>query len=554
MARNTKRTVIRTQGKNSPTRGPNPADPYPHINLMPPIKEGVLQVAPNVSFIRPELSANFDKYDLIRDCLAGQEAVKKRGDKYLPRPNPEDTSDENQARYSNYLKRALFYNVVRNTNAGLVGQVFAADPVSEFPKELDPLWYDCTGTGVSMIQQAKRTLSHVLAFGRAGLLTDFPRAKEDGSAFTREEVQQGYARPTIQFYNATDIINWRYKMVGAKSVLSLIVINEEYTLRDDGFEIVTGNGKRVLRLVEMDGKDVYTMEEWRPIDPENPDGDWSQHGETVIPTDNSGQPLSYIPFTFVGSQNNDSSVDNPPMYDLACINIAHYRNSADYEDSVYMVGQPTPYFAGLSQQWVDEVLKGEVQLGSRAAVPLPEGGSAGLIQANENSMVKEAMEIKHRQMVAIGAQLVEDKQTQRTLGEAKMEAASVSSVLSSCARNVSQAFEHCVRWACAFYGIEPGVDEIVFALSTDFAIMKMSTEERRVLMEEWQGGGISWSEYRNALRQSGVAILDDEEAKEEIEGDQQRQIDLDKENGLGPDGKPIKTAEEEEEEEEEGAE
>lgn len=528
--------ATRTNGRNSPTRnrngGPDPANPYPVISLTPPFN-GEKTIVPNVSFIRPELSANFDKYDMIRDCLSGQEAIKKKGDKYLPRPNAADTSAENLARYEGYVARALFYNVVSNTTAGLVGQVFAADPISEFPKELDPMWYDTTGSGVSMVQQAKRTLSHILAFGRAGLLTDFPRAKEDGSAFTREEVQQGFARPTIQFYNGTDVINWRYKIVGAKSVLCLVVLNEEYVIKDDGFEITTGTGKRVLRLNDAG---QYETEEWRPVNDDNPVGDWYKFGETIIPTNDAGLPLTYIPFTFVGSQNNDSSVDRPPMYDLACINLAHYRNSADYEDSVYMVGQPTPYFAGLTQDWVDNVLKGTVQLGSRAAVPLPDGGSAGLIQANENSMVKEAMELKQRQMVSIGAQLVEDKQVQRTLGEAKMEAASVASVLASCAHNVSQAFEQCIKWACAFYGIEPGVDDIVFALSTDFAIMKMTTEERQMLLSEWQGGSITWGEYRAQLRQSGIATLDDEEAKEEIEGDQQRQIDLDAENGLNPDG------------------
>lgn len=526
-----------TAGRKSPTRktGATPGDPYPDINLKPPFN-GDVAPTPNVNFTRPELAANFDKYNIIRDCLAGQEAVKKRGDVYLPRPNAADISAENIARYDGYLARALFYNVVSNTTAGLVGQVFAADPVSEFPKELDPLWYDVNGAGVSMTQQAKRALSHILAYGRGGLLTDFPRKKEDGSAFTREEVQEGYARPTIQFYEATDIINWRYKLVGAKSVLCLVVLAAEYTIKDDGFEIKTGSGRLVLRLNDAG---QYEMEEWRPQNDELTSGNWYRHGETIIPTNDAGLPLTMIPFTFLGSQNNDNSVDRPPMYDLACINIAHYRNSADYEDSVYMVGQPTPYFAGLSEDWVTRVLGGVVQLGSRGAVPLPEGGSAGLIQAEPNSLVKEAMELKQRQMVSIGAQLVEDKQVQRTLGEAKMESATVASVLASCAHNVSQGFEESIRWACLFYGIVPPVDGIVFALSTDFAIMKLSTEERKTLLAEWQGGSITWGEYRSQLRQSGIATLDDDEAREEIEGDQQRQIDLDAENGLGPDGKPI---------------
>lgn len=479
----------------------------------------------NVEFMLPELAERLEQYEIIRDCLAGQEAVKKKKTKYLPKPNAHDDSPENNARYEGYLTRAIFYNVTANTAAGLVGQVFNADPVTEFPSELDPVWYDATGNNVSMTQQAKRALSSVLAYGRCGLLTDFPAPKEDGSAFTRAEILEGIARPTIQFYGPTDVINWRYKQVGALSVLSLVVLNENYIIEDDGFEIKTGEEKRVLRL---DGENLYVVEQWRRQNDEK-EGAWYVY-KTHTPRDYSGNRLSYIPFTFVGSQNNDSSVDRPPLYDLACLNIGHYRNSADYEDSVYMVGQPTPFFSGLTREWVDEVLKGTIQLGSRGAVPLPEGGQAGLIQAAPNSMVKEAMELKQKQMIAIGAQLVEDKQVQRTLGEAKMEQAIVASVLTSCANNVSAAFEACVKWACDFFGIEDKAKEdVVFRLSTDFAIAKLSPQDRQQLLAEWQAGLVSFSEARGQLRQSGVATLDDDEAKEEIAGDKESRVDLDEE-------------------------
>lgn len=46
-----------------------------------------------------------------------------------------------------------------------------------------------------------------------------------------------------------------------------------------------------------------------------------------------------IPFTFVGAQNNDETIDDPPLATLAEINLGHYRNSADYEDSVWFCGQ-----------------------------------------------------------------------------------------------------------------------------------------------------------------------------------------------------------------------
>lgn len=154
----------------------------------------------------------------------------------------------------------------------------------------------------------------------------------------------------------------------------------------------------------------------------------------------------------------------------------------------------------------------------------------GLVQAAPNSMVKEAMDKKEQQMVALGAQLVEDRKVQRTLGEAKMENAVIASTLTSCARNVSQAFESALMAAASFSGVEVDADKIVFQLSTDFAINKMSPEERRQVLAEWQGGLITFSEARSQLRQSGIANLDDDVARAEVEKDMESRVDLDKED------------------------
>lgn len=480
---------------------------------------------PNVTYMLPEVAAMLPKYELITDCVAGAEAIAKRGTKYLPKPNPTDTSDENNERYTAYVTRAVFYNVVANTINGLVGQVFNADPVTEYPEELEPLWYDANGAGTTLVQLSKKALTSALAFGRCGILVDFPPAAKnelgEPRPFSRLEVMDGSARPTMQLYGPRDIINWRFKTVNALSVLSMVVLSEDYVIRDDGFEVTRGVECRVLRLND---DNQYEVQTWRRTD-EQQEGPFYLIS-TTTPTDGNGVPFGYIPFYFIGSQTNDASVDKPPMYDMAILNIGHYRNSADYEDSVFMVGQPTPYFAGLTQTWVDEVLKGTIQLGSRGAVPLPEGGSAGLIQAEPNSMVKEAMDQKQAQMIALGAQLVEDKQVARTLGEAKMERAVIASVLSSCARNVSQAFEAAMITAASFSGVEVNANKIVFQLSTDFAISKLSPDERRQILAEWQGGLLAFSEARNQLRQSGIANLDDEVARSEIEKDQESAIDL----------------------------
>ena len=55
--------------------------------------------------------------------------------------------------------------------------------------------------------------------------------------------------------------------------------------------------------------------------------------------DSLEQPWRVIPFQFLGSENNDTSIDDSPLYDMAEVNIGHYRNSADYEEAAYRSGE-----------------------------------------------------------------------------------------------------------------------------------------------------------------------------------------------------------------------
>jgi hypothetical protein len=468
---------------------------------------------PNVKYTRDEVTAMLPRWQLIRDCLSGEAAIKANdmatsdsveADRYLPKPNATDTSAENTTRYEQYIERAVFYNVTQRTHAGLVGQVFQKDPVLELPELLEVLRDDVDGGGVGLIQQSKKTLGLVLAHGRAGLLADYPNTDEPS---TRAQILAGEMRPTIQLYDPWSIINWRTKSVGAKRMLSLVVIFENYQAGDDGFEVKYAQQYRVLSLEESG---IYRVGIWRQDDKT---GNYVE-AEYFNPRDSSGANLREIPFQFVGSLNNDPFVDLPPLYDLASLNIAHYRNSADYEESSYICGQPTPWAAGLTQSWVDENFKSGVQIGSRAVIPLPQGGSCGLLQASPNSMPFEAMQAKERQMVALGAKLIQQQSVQRTLGEARLEYATEISVLGTCAKNVSAAYEQALEWCADFAGAD---GESTFELYPDFELGRMNPQEQAQLVASWQAKAITTSEMRAKMKGAGLATLDDEEYASEVE-------------------------------------
>lgn len=475
----------------------------------------------NIDHVLPEVIEATEDWEKIRDVVNGERAVKKRG-KYLRYLMPTDKSAQNVQRNIMYAWAAVFYGVTKRTLKGMIGQVVAKPATLTVPADLEFLQDDIDGGAVSIEQQSRQALSDCLSVGRLGLLTDYPKVDNLPARPTRADLLEGRIRPSVQYYFAEQIINWRVEMVKGQRKLTLVVLFENYTKTDDGFKKEDGDQWRALRLVNNE----YFVQVYRK----------NEAGEFVVvpelsskPLDSTGKPFDEILFTIVGSDNNDPGIDDAPLLDMADLNLAHFRNSADHEDSVHLVGQPTLVLTGLTKGWIDEVWKDNetmpngVALGSRTPIPLPENSDAKMLEVTPNTLVFEAMKYKEEQMKALGAKLVEPKVGNRTLGEAQMDEASEASVLMSCAKNVSAGYTRAIRWAARFVGAAV-TEDMGFELNTDFEISRMTTDARRQLLAEWQQGAISFTEYRSILRRAGIATQTDEEAQAEI--DQQVQKDL----------------------------
>jgi len=486
---------------------------------------------PNVTFKRQEIVDVLADYEMIDDVLKGSRAVKSRGTRYLPMPSPDDLSKENQLRYDAYKTRAVFYGVAARTLDGFVGELFDKDPVLTVPAALELLTEDANGEGVGLVQLAKEASGTVLAKGRGGLFVDYP---ETGGTVTAQDKEQKAIRPTITFYQPQQIINWRTRKLGALTVLSLVVIEEDYDAEDDGFAYVKRKQYRILRLNDANRYEVQVIRDAVGS---------TQLQEWVMPTKSDGTPFDRIPFMFVGSKTNSAKVDKPPLYDLCDLNLAHYRNSAEHEENLYQTSQATTVISGLTESWADKYYAEGVKLGSHAAIPLPTGAEAKFLETQERSAIFAEMEHKERQMVALGAKLVESKSVQRTATEAGLETASEKSTLATVADNVSLAF----AWALGFAAEWEGVAEtnVTFRINKEFSINFSSPEARAEAIAAWQAEAISFTEMRAVLKKGGTATLPDEVARQEIMDDvaagfgvQEDDPDADPGNVVEPGNKP----------------
>lgn len=490
---------------------------------------------PKVNYYRAEVNSLLPVYFMIRDAIEGEFAIKgmigtqnayyaagagngglpltttniivARALRYLPQPNATDQSAANIERYKAYVLRAVFYNATGRTLEGMAGQIFLRDPQVTLPTELEIMRDNADGSGLTLDQTANRCVRHCIAYGRAGVLVDYPVTN---GTVTAKDVSDGTIRPTLIVYNPWDVINWRIEMRGAKKVLTFLVLREVIDEEgDDGFQLSTYEQYRVLSLDPNTGDHLVELYSTTK-------SGFTQTA-TYSPTDAKGKPLKEIPFHFVGSENNDVLPNKPPLYDLASLNISHYRNSADYEESCFIVGQPTPVLSGLSEDWVKTVLGGTVTLGSRAAIPLPVGAKAELLQAKPNSMPIEAMKLKEDQMVSLGAKLVKLQKTAKTATEQIIETTSESSPLANISKNVSAAMVWALGIAADFVGAAK--DKLEYTLNKDFDLTSMTADDQNAVIKQWQSAAISFSEMRTVLRRAGIATLEDEDAKTEIQDD-----------------------------------
>lgn len=461
---------------------------------------------PNVNFVRPELVKMGRAYMLIADALEGEQQVKHRAGFYLPPPQPLNTQ-EGRDRYHAYKTRAVFYNVTKRTQQGLLGQLFSRAPEVSVPGYLKSTVSNMDGIGVNATQQCKGTAGEVIAFGRSGLLADFPTLP-NGKEATREDLNLGRVASRLTHYKAHQIINWRYQRDYLAKKLTLVILEEKREIYSDKntYSFTYGKQWRVCRLDEggFYVQELYFQSNVAPV-------------ATYYPTDYDGNRLDYIPFEFIGAEDNDPDIDDAPMYSLASLNIAHYRNSADFEDSAFYIGQPTTIITGLSQAWVDQNMKGGITLGSRIAIPLPTGADIKIEQADPNTLAAAGMEHKEKQMVALGAKLVEQRKIQRTATEANQEEAAETSVLQTVADNVSVAYANAFASAGRF--LSGNADGVTFKINTAFEIQAMDATTRAETIKEWQQSAISFSEMRQVLRRAGVATLGDDEAKAAIAED-----------------------------------
>ena len=456
----------------------------------------------SITETNPAYGAAKNRWCKNRDVCKGSDAVKAKTTTYLPDDNEGKTAqgqdpDVYKKRYGRYIHRAFFMPFAQHTRNGLVGMVYSKEPTIEsWPNVIDYLLEDIDGAGQSHIQLGKRALSDVIEVGRSGLLSDYPNhgmVNPDRQTLEREGI-----RASIQYYPAESIEDWDTETKAGITRVNFVKLAEKYTERSDDMWTLKEEETRYRVLRLQNG--VYTQALY--------DDAGRVITEEFEPMQN-GKTMDHIPFYFIGSEDNQPTVDDAPISGIVDCNISHYQNSADLEQNVHVhSGSTLTMTSSMSSEQFKEANPSGVNIGANEGLFLGQDGDAKLLQLEADSASSNLMEAKERQAEALGAVYANQSDSKNVTAEAaRINAAQTTSTLTTAVGNVSEAIEAAATDCAMFMGSGELVD---YSLNQDFYAETFNPQIAAMLETGVLNGWINESEaeaaFKKELEKEGVVF------------------------------------------------
>lgn len=261
------------------------------------------------------------KWELPRALMGGTAAMRMHAYKFLPR-HPAESGRHWHAR----LQRSVLRNFFRRTVLSLTGKVFAKPLVlgDDVPPRLRDLMEDVDLMGRNLHVFAREVFADALVHGLSHILVDYPRI--EAGATLAEERSLG-ARPYAVHIRAEQLIGWRMEDDNGRPRLTQLRLRESATEPDGAF------GERHVERVRVLEPGTWTL--WQ----QDEDGTW-------MIADTGRTSLDVIPLVTVYTQRCGLLEAEPPLEDLAWLNLEHWQIRSDQRNALNVTSFPILAAAG----------------------------------------------------------------------------------------------------------------------------------------------------------------------------------------------------------------
>lgn len=425
-----------------------------------PSKELVSNDRPDVRSAESE--AQLDSALMCRDLYRGTEAVRDKGDEYLPRAPGEDWQN-----YDNRLRRSVFYNMFGRSVDGLTGLIFRIAPVfgDDVPAAIVEHWENIDNAGTHGDVFLRDLEADAMTVGHAGILIEYP--KTDGLQTRADEM---VLRPYWVPIKKEDIMSWRTVVIDGHTMLSQIVLRETTTEPVGTFsEKAVTRYRRLYRGDDMIGWQLLEINEERKV---------------VVVDEGFYPTLSQIPFVEVPTSGRRSLLcSDPPLLDVGYLNIAHYQTWSDYAYSIHKAG--VPIFVTSGMDMTDEHGNPiEIVLGPNTGVNIPDPtGSATYVSHDGKSLgaTKQALDDLKSDIGTLGLAMLSPQKRMAETAEAKrIDKAASDSALAVTARGIEDAVEQALDIHAEYMRLPDGGSIVI---NRDFQGAIMAPEVMRAYAE-----------------------------------------------------------------------
>jgi hypothetical protein len=470
------------------------------------------------------------EWQKLRDVLAGQREVKRKQQEYLPRMAGADDED-----YALYLRRATFYNMTAQTQNGMLGQVFRADPaVRHLPAKYRDAIKRFAKDGTSLFGFLKTVMAEQIALGRFGVLVDAPvldpsRRNRPPSAFavgyTAENIidwaiedVDGFWQPTRivlrEFVRESEFITPAPELTSQEARLLRIQADKRpspslspkpsatWGANAGAYTYITVFRELVLEPAEWNADGLVTRREYRQyLYKDDPVGQPLQVVTPVL----RGKPLDFIPFVFFGSMSNAPDVERPPLLDICDLNLSHYLTYAELEWGRAFTALPVYYAPGQDDETADVYHIGP----SRVWEVPADGATPGILEYTGTGLkaLETALNSKEQQIAAIGGRLMPgaSKSVSESDNQTVLREANEQSLL----LNIIHAAETGISWVVRFWLMFLDMPltesaEVRVEINQDFLNTPIGAREIRAIQMMYQDGYIPVEILYEYLRKAQI--------------------------------------------------
>jgi hypothetical protein len=435
-------------------------------------------------FVRSlDVIAMMPDWSVMAAVTKGTNYIRDLSETYLPQ-EPREDDDAYQTRVDRSVLSPYTSRLIE-TAAGAI----LRKPIHI---EGDPYWLELAknidGIGSNINEYARRALVSSLTYGHSAILVDYPAA---ANAMNLAEERAMGRRPYFVHIDAPQIWGWR-KEPGTNRLLQVRIHDYDVRpLNEFGEEQV-----EEMRVIYPGRYDLYTL---------------GRSTETVSLDETGGYSLDEIPLVPIYSNRRDVLISQPPLLDIANLNITHYQRQADLIHALHIAAMPTLVLEG----WDDTT--GSATMGVNYAIAMQPGNKAYYVQADATSFDAQMQELQslEGQMSTLGVTKLFGQKFVAESAEAKrIDQAQSNSVLSI----ISQELESCLNQAFAFAAQYVGIEPPEIKIDRDFDYYRLIGQDISVLAQLNQMGKISDEMLLEVLRR-GEILPDDtniEEAARQI--------------------------------------